>query len=122
MNTAMRLEPRRPAHAPVHLQVTAALGAAPLVLVVLTLVTPWQVSLLAGWDAMALVYGGWLLFEQDQDRLCLCSSDRALGPWLGLAGRPWALLGGLSRSRGSAVGLVGVGGRCGDSTVAGSWR
>lgn len=63
MNTAMRLEPQGPAHAPVHLQVTAALGAATLVLVVLTLVTPWQIAVLGGWDAMALVYGGWLLFE-----------------------------------------------------------
>ncbi|MGH8904358.1 MAG: hypothetical protein ACRDYA_22410 [Egibacteraceae bacterium] len=53
----MRLEPRGPAHAPVHAQVTAALGAATLVLVVLTLVTPWQVAVLGGWDAMALVYG-----------------------------------------------------------------
>ncbi len=59
MNTAMRLEPRGSAHAPVHVQAAAALSAATLVLVTLTLIAPWQVAVLGGWDAMALVYGGW---------------------------------------------------------------
>ncbi|MGH8898976.1 MAG: DUF1345 domain-containing protein [Egibacteraceae bacterium] len=59
----MGLEVRQPAHAPLRWQVGAALGVAAFVVAALALVTPWQIVVLGGWDAVALVYGSWLLFE-----------------------------------------------------------
>jgi uncharacterized membrane protein len=59
----MGLKLGEPAHAPLRWQVGAALGVAAFVVAALAFVTSWQIVVLGGWDAVALVYGSWLLLE-----------------------------------------------------------